>query len=589
MLVTAPHEKTVEISLCHRRRLYMLLLAGTLCLLLISCHFMLASTQNAQKNTILENAEIYSAIIDEKISRPYQDFFANSSLLMDSFLQDTEFPVTSPSAAFAVLIDGQVLWIKGHNVLSHNLISAIVEIAKSDFALYTYNDINLPDYYFYTITSQVNGLDYCYYEPVLRGWPLLLDSLSIGRGLWLTFLLLAAIFTFSLLIATAPDNRTTERIVEITSPDREEEEVFGSLPYFSGIIIDYFSMSQNSASPETLKLFDQIIRENLTVNKILYQVSVQHNSDCLQYYMNYANYNLRVLSDSLKMNLFNAAPDYKINIFYSNAVPTYQEMENELLYLHRNLRYSLVMGYGIRISIEQIRIFEASTAVLDPNVTSVIQNHLRTRAYEDLYTYLEHCKGVLTHYRRSSSPKYSFRELYRFAEEAFSVIKLFFQENDFAHPMVQDSCITILRSRPGFGNFCEYLIACIQAYQQENQHTLTSHNEQLMNSIYMFIEQDLAGANLNSIARKMQITDSHLSRVFKKNTGSNFSEYLSERKLEEAAKLLIQDKKLKVAEVANLVGYGNPTYFLARFKAKYGVSPSAYRKEHLLEDSQDSG
>ncbi len=81
----------------------------------------------------------------------------------------------------------------------------------------------------------------------------------------------------------------------------------------------------------------------------------------------------------------------------------------------------------------------------------------------------------------------------------------------------------------------------------------------------------------------MQMTDSHLSRMFKKNTGYNFSEYLSERRLEEAAKLLLQDTKLKVADVSDALGYGNPTYFLSRFKAKYGVSPSAYRKAHLMD------
>ncbi len=580
MFKKAMQEKTMHANLPHLRRLYLLLLTGSLCVLILSCYHMLSSAQKAQENAIIENALIYSQIMDEQIPSPTSDA-ALESPSMDSFLQEMEFPITSPTAAFAVLSNGKVIFTKGHNVLSHKLIAAIVEIAKSDLSIYTYTDMNLPDYYFYTITSQVNGLDYCYYEPVLTGWRLFRNSLSVSRGLLLIFLLMGAIFTFSLLVATNPIGQAQERVIEITSPNEEAEETFGSLPYYSGIIIDYFSMSRKSISSETLKLFDQIIRENLSVNKILYQVSAQHNSDCLQYYMNYTNYNLRVLSDSLKMNLYNAAPDYNINIFYSTAVPTCQEMENELLYLHHHLRYSLIMGYGMRISIEQIKIFESSTEVLDPNVASTIQNHLRTRAYDDLYNYLGHFKNVLTHYRRSSSPKYSFKEVYRFAEEAFSVVKLFFQENSFSHPMVQTSCITILRSTPGFGAFCEYLISCIQAYQQENQHVLSSRNEELMNNIYMFIEEDLAGANLNSIARKMQITDSHLSRVFKKITGCNFSEYLSERKLEEAAKLLLQDPKMKVAEISEILGYGNPTYFLSRFKAKFGVSPSAFRKEHL--------
>lgn len=501
----------------------------------------------------------------------------------DDFL-NAQLPLASSLATFAVLKDGQVLSTEGYNALSQKIVATIAEIAKGHQEVYEYTDINLPNYYFYIVSSNVSELSYCYYEPALSGNALIKESISDHPLLFL-FMLLIIIFAFSLVITTISLRKNENRVISIATGDMDEI-TFGSLPYFSGIIIDYHHRNSETVNPETLKLFDQIIRENLTVNKILYQLSPQRNSDCLQYYINYSNYNMRVLSDSLKMNLFNAEPEYAINIFYSTPVSTYSEMESELLYLHQHLRYSLVLGYGVRLSIEQIQLMEASTQPLDLNVASTIQNHLRTRAYDDLYSYLEHCKEYIRAIRPNEQ-HYSFKETYRFMEEAFSAVKLFFQENNFAHPLVQTSCISVLRSNPGYRRFCDYLINSIKDYQHENQHVLSTRNEQIMNSIYMYIEQDLAGANLNAIARKMQMTDSHLSRIFKKNTGTNFSEYLSDRKLEEAAKLLLQDNKLKVAEIADTLGYGNPTYFLSRFKAKYGVSPSAYRKTHIMEkDSQ---
>lgn len=508
--------------------------------------------------------------------------------LSDGFLS-ADLPVASSLATFAVLKDGQVLSTEGYNALSQKLVANIAEIAKSGTSVYTYNDLNLPNYYFYIVPSKTSELTYCYYEPALTGWPLVKEAVFAKWWLFLIMLLIA-IFSFSFFVTTVltrkKDNQ--DRVVNIASVSTIPDSAFGSLPYFSGMIIDYHNRNGEAASPETLKLFDMIIRENLTVNKILYQISSQHNSDCLQYYINYTNYNMRVLSDSLKMNLFNAAPDYAINIYYSTSVPSYQETEKDLLYLHQHLRYSLVLGYGIRLSTEQIRRYEESKSVLDLNVASTIQNHLRTRAYDDLYNYLrQYMENVRRNIDRPDGTYYSFAEIYRFTEEAFSAVKLFFQENSFAHPLVQTTCISVLRSAPGLRHFCDYLISSISDYQHENQHIMTSRNEQIMNSIYMYIEQDLANANLNSIARKMQMTDSHLSRVFKKNTGSNFSEYLSERKLEEASRMLLQDNKLKVADIAEALGYGNPTYFLSRFKAKYGVSPSAYRKAHLADAAQE--
>ena len=518
---------------------------------------------------------------------------------------NVQLPMASSLSTFVVLKGGHVLSTEGYGPLSSKLVAAISEIAGSEDAVYTYTDLNLPDYYFYTVASQVSELNYCYYEPALTGWPLLQKAFFSPWGLLLLLLLSGALLLCVLLYdaqthagsihnhgghsPSGSEKPEENRVVDITVP-YENADTFGSRPYFGGIIIDYHNMNGGTISPEILELFDSIICENLSVNKILYQFSSQRNSDCLQYYMNFNNYNLRVLSDSLKMNLYNAAPDYAINIFYTRAVSSYQKMEKDLLYLHQHLRYSLIIGYGHRLSLEQIRAFEESTAKLDDNVAGTIQNHLRTKAYENLYGYLKHCRdSIMYSLRPSRSTLYSFSEIYRFAEEAFSAVKIFFQENAFSHPMVQSTCISILRSNPGFGRLCDYLISAIQDYQQENEHVLSSRNEQIMNSIYTYIEQDLSGANLNSIARKMQMTDSHLSRVFKKNTGTNFSEYLSDRKLEEAARLLLQDSKIKVADIADMLGYGNPTYFLSRFKAKYGISPSAYRKEHLLNQTrQDS-
>ena len=497
---------------------------------------------------------------------------------------DVDLSRSSSLATFAVLRDGQVLSVEGHNPLSEELVASVANLAGSTSGIYTYADTGLNEYYFYVVPSEESELKYCYYEPAMTGLALFEHAFSPWRRrLPLLLLLMCFIVCLILLIAsfrTRPANIPGE---EPAPP--APESIFGTLPSFSGIIIDCYRSGGASATPETMALVDRIICENFTFNKLAYQASPQHHADYLEYYINYSNYNLRVFSDSLKMNLFNEVPECSVNIFYGNAVPTIQKMEEDLFYLRKHLHYSLVLGYGKRLSIQQIQTFEQNTEVLDANVTSTIQNFLRTGAYEDFYAYLNHYKDITAVYAHSYNfmTWYSFSERYRFAEEAFTTVKLFFQENGFSHPIAHATCNSVLRATPGFGNLCQYLISCVKDYQQENQHNLSDRSKQLMNAIYKFIDEDLAGANLSSIARKMQMTDSHLSRLFKKNTGFNFSEYLTERRLEEAARLLLQDNKLKVADISETLGYGNPTYFLSRFKAKYGVSPSAYRKAHIME------
>lgn len=504
---------------------------------------------------------------------------------------------SSSLATFAVLREGQVLSIEGYDPLSQNLVATAAGLARSAPSVYTYSDENLPEYYFYVIPSRASELEYCYFEPVLTGWPLFQKAFSAWSLFLLLLLLAAALLLLIPIIAASPgkadkkndtDAEDTQESASLSPPI--EENQFGTLPKYSGIIIDYHSRGSSPTAPETLALIDRIVRDNFSFNKISYQVSSRSYADCLEYHINYTNYNLRVFCDSLKMNLFNSVQECDINIFYGTAVSTYKEMEDELFYLRKHLYYSLVLGYRIRLSIKQIQTFEENTEVLDPDVTGTIQNFLRTGAYEDFYAYLNRYKEITAIYSHTYSfmTWYSYSERYRFAEEAFTTVKLFFQENSFSHPIVHATCNSVLQANPGFGNLCSYLISCVQEYQKENQHVLSDRNKQIMNTIYKFIDEDLAGANLSTIARKMQMTDSHLSRVFKKNTGFNFSEYLTERRLEEAARLLVQDTKLKVADISESLGYGNPTYFLSRFKAKYGVSPSAYRKAHIMEQAGTS-
>ncbi|MBS1371202.1 MAG: helix-turn-helix transcriptional regulator [Lentisphaeria bacterium] len=72
------------------------------------------------------------------------------------------------------------------------------------------------------------------------------------------------------------------------------------------------------------------------------------------------------------------------------------------------------------------------------------------------------------------------------------------------------------------------------------------------------------------------ISESHLTGLLIRHCGSNFSEYLNRTRLKAAAELL-QYSTLSVKEVAAAVGFRNCSYFVARFRERYGVSPGRAR------------
>ncbi|MDD5953778.1 MAG: helix-turn-helix transcriptional regulator, partial [Firmicutes bacterium] len=66
------------------------------------------------------------------------------------------------------------------------------------------------------------------------------------------------------------------------------------------------------------------------------------------------------------------------------------------------------------------------------------------------------------------------------------------------------------------------------------------------------------------------------SHTFKKETGTTLLGYVTRYRIHRAMELL-QDCRVKVYEVAQLVGYRDIAYFSATFKKVVGISPSEYQ------------
>lgn len=82
---------------------------------------------------------------------------------------------------------------------------------------------------------------------------------------------------------------------------------------------------------------------------------------------------------------------------------------------------------------------------------------------------------------------------------------------------------------------------------------------------------------LADLAEYMHISESHLSRIFRKNIGMSFTQYLINIRIE-AAISLMNNTNLKVYEIAEKVGYHNVEHFSRIFKQITGKSPKEYMK-----------
>ena len=83
---------------------------------------------------------------------------------------------------------------------------------------------------------------------------------------------------------------------------------------------------------------------------------------------------------------------------------------------------------------------------------------------------------------------------------------------------------------------------------------------------------------LETLAAAFFVSPVYLSRLFKKKTGQNYVHYLTLLRMRRALTLLATTD-LKVAEIAELIGYENPRYFARLFKNHTGDTPQAYREK----------
>lgn len=81
---------------------------------------------------------------------------------------------------------------------------------------------------------------------------------------------------------------------------------------------------------------------------------------------------------------------------------------------------------------------------------------------------------------------------------------------------------------------------------------------------------------LNDVSVEVYMNPNYLGRLIKKETGKNFSDILSEIRIEKA-KELMKDMQLKTYEISEKVGISDSRYFSQLFRKMTGFTPTEYR------------
>jgi len=116
----------------------------------------------------------------------------------------------------------------------------------------------------------------------------------------------------------------------------------------------------------------------------------------------------------------------------------------------------------------------------------------------------------------------------------------------------------------------------------EPEECLSVRMDRLENALSAWVAQGgwrLPRRTLSEAAADLGTDTVTLHHYFQERTGLDFRTWRTRLRLEEAARLLVEEPETKVLDIAERVGFSNRSNFSRQFHAHTGLTPAAWREK----------
>ncbi|NHN29682.1 helix-turn-helix domain-containing protein [Paenibacillus agricola] len=164
-------------------------------------------------------------------------------------------------------------------------------------------------------------------------------------------------------------------------------------------------------------------------------------------------------------------------------------------------------------------------------------------------------------------------------EEELSVQHI---DNEFTRERIHNAFIRILtdsreRGEYGYELCSSALREILLLLAQKKNRAIDSRVEETLHLLSQHMREQL---KIDDIARKVGLSPSRLSHLFKSVTGQSIVDTLNQMRIQQAA-LLLEHTDRSASEVSHDVGFQNYNHFMNQFRKWYGVNPSTFRRKAL--------
>jgi two-component system response regulator YesN len=115
--------------------------------------------------------------------------------------------------------------------------------------------------------------------------------------------------------------------------------------------------------------------------------------------------------------------------------------------------------------------------------------------------------------------------------------------------------------------------------REEHKSSRMGQSDQVVKRALYFLGENYhrADLQLKEVAAAVSVSSSHLAHLLRTRTGAGFIRHLTTLRIE-AAKHMLANTDLRVADIAVRAGYEGPGYFYRVFRREVGMTPSEYRR-----------
>ncbi len=112
-----------------------------------------------------------------------------------------------------------------------------------------------------------------------------------------------------------------------------------------------------------------------------------------------------------------------------------------------------------------------------------------------------------------------------------------------------------------------------------NKSTIPKEYIQRINQALSFIDENLdTELTLETVSRVALYSPFHFHRIFKAITNETLNAYITRKRIEKMASILIRNKEVSITVLSLQYGFNSNSSFTRAFKKFYGISPTEFRK-----------